>query len=156
MKKSTKIVSITILIILMISIFSSVYAATCPTCKGSRIQPHSNMNCPRCGGTGRVSETTRSGTTGRIDTDNFKPGELTGSDYEEAFGMTSTIVGALTTVGIVIAVSGIIILGLKYMMGSVEQKADYKKTMVPYLVGCILIFCTSTIVSIIYRLASQL
>lgn len=93
---------------------------------------------------------------GKIATNNFKPGELTADDYDEAFNMASTIVGALTTVGIVIAVVGIIILGLKYMMGSVEQKADYKKTMIPYLVGCILIFSISTIVSIIYNLVSQL
>lgn len=92
----------------------------------------------------------------QIVTDNYKPGELTTADYQTAFNMASTIVGALTTVGTVIAVVGIIILGLKYMMGSVEQKADYKKTMIPYLVGCILIFCISTIVSIIYNLASQL
>lgn len=92
----------------------------------------------------------------KIATNNFKPGELTGDDYDVAFNMASTIVGALTTVGIVVAVVGIIILGLKYMMGSVEQKADYKKTMIPYLVGCILIFCISTIVSIIYNLVSQL
>ena len=94
--------------------------------------------------------------SGEIITNNFKPGELTGDDYDEAFNMASTIVGALTTVGIVVAVVGIIILGLKYMMGSVEQKADYKKTMIPYLVGCILIFSISTIVSIIYSLVSQL
>ena len=93
---------------------------------------------------------------GKISTNNFKPSELTADDYDEAFNMASTIVGALTTVGIVIAVVGIIILGLKYMMGSVEQKADYKKTMIPYLVGCILIFSISTIVSIIYNLVSQL
>ncbi len=92
----------------------------------------------------------------QIVTDNYKPRELTTADYQTAFNMASTIVGALTTVGTVIAVVGIIILGLKYMMGSVEQKADYKKTMIPYLVGCILIFCISTIVSIIYKLASQL
>lgn len=150
-KKSTKIVSIVILMLLIFTIFSSVYAATCPTCKGSGLQPHSNVNCQRCSGTGKVR-----GATGTIDTDNFKPGELTDSDYEEAFSMTATIVGAITTVGVVVAVVGIVILGIKYMMGSVEQKADYKKTMIPYLVGCILIFCTSTIVSIIYRLASQL
>lgn len=93
---------------------------------------------------------------GKISTNNFKPSELTGDDYETAFNMASTIVGALTTVGIVVAVVGIIILGLKYMMGSVEQKADYKKTMIPYLVGCVLIFCISTIVSIIYGLVAQL
>ena len=95
-------------------------------------------------------------TQGSIDTDKFKPDELTGDDYDAAFNMASTIVGALTTVGVVIAVVGIIILGLKYMMGSVEQKAEYKKTMIPYLIGCIFIFCISTIVSIIYKLASQL
>ncbi len=93
---------------------------------------------------------------GKVDTNSFKPGELTEDDYKEAFNMTSTIVGAITTVGVVIAVVGIIVLGLKYMMGTIQEKAEYKKTMIPYLVGCILIFCASTIVSIIYGLVSQL
>lgn len=93
---------------------------------------------------------------GRVDTNSFKPGELTEDDYSEAFNMTATVVGALTTVGIVVAIVGIIILGLKYMMGTIQEKAEYKKTMIPYLIGCILIFCASTIVSIIYGLVTQL
>lgn len=96
------------------------------------------------------------GTTGKIITDNYKPSDLTDSDYESAFDKATTIVGALTTVGTVVAVIGIIILGIKYMMGSVEEKAEYKKTMIPYIIGCIFIFAISRIVSIIYSLASQM
>lgn len=35
------------------------------------------------------------------------------------------------------------IIGIKYMTGSLEEKANYKKTMVPYLVGCVILFRSS-------------
>ena len=40
------------------------------------------------------------------------------------------------------------------MMGSAEEKAEYKKTMIPYLVGAILIFAASNLASMIYGFAS--
>lgn len=89
-----------------------------------------------------------------IDTDSYKPGDLTG--YDTAINKAATIVEVLRTVGIVVAVVGIMILGVKYMMGTVEQKAEYKKTMIPYIIGCMFIFAIGTIVSIIYNIASQL
>ena len=93
---------------------------------------------------------------GTIDTDNFKPPELTESDYGTAFEITGKIVESITIIGVAIAIVGVIILGIKYMMGSVEEKAEYKKTMWPYLVGCLFIFAISTIVSIIFELATKL
>lgn len=90
-----------------------------------------------------------------VDTDLYKPKDLTSSDYDKAFEMTGTIVNGLTLIGTVVAVIGIMILGIKYMMGSVEQKAEYKKTMIPYVVGCVLIFAITRIVSIIYSVVSQ-
>ena len=90
-----------------------------------------------------------------IDTDKYKPSDLTEDDYKTAFEMGGTIVNVLSTVGTVIAVAGIMILGIKYMMGSIEEKAEYKKTMIPYLVGCILIFCIPKIVSIIYGIVAE-
>ena len=95
------------------------------------------------------------GVTGKVITSTYKPGALTGSDYDTAFEMAGTIVGVLKTVGTVIAVVGIMILGIKYMLGSVEQKAEYKKTMIPYIVGCIFIFAIGQIVSVIYTLVEQ-
>lgn len=91
-----------------------------------------------------------------IDTDKYKPGDLTEDDYKTAFEMGGTIVNVLSTVGTVIAVAGIMILGIKYMMGSIEEKAEYKKTMIPYLVGCIFIFCIPKIVSIIYSIVKEI
>lgn len=96
------------------------------------------------------------GVTGKIITGQYKPGELTQDDYGRAFELGGTIVSALTTVGLVVAVVGIMIIGIKYMLGSVEQKAEYKKTMIPYIVGCIFIFAISTIISIIYNVATQI
>ena len=39
------------------------------------------------------------------------------------------------------------------MMGSASEKAEYKKTMIPYLVGAILIFAASTIANVVYQFA---
>ncbi len=40
------------------------------------------------------------------------------------------------------------------MIGSAEEKAEYKKTMIPYIIGAILIFASTTIVNIVYNLAT--
>ena len=57
----------------------------------------------------------------------------------------STILSAVTSVGMILAVIIIAVLGVKYMMGSTEEKAEYKKTMIPYLVGAVLVFGASAI-----------
>lgn len=61
------------------------------------------------------------------------------------------IANILTTIGIVIAVIVILILGIKYMMGSASEKAEYKKTMIPYLVGAVLILGGSAIVKLVFN-----
>lgn len=53
------------------------------------------------------------------------------------------IVGILQTVGIVLSVIILIVIGIKYMMGSAEEKAEYKKTFMPYIIGAALIFAAS-------------
>ncbi len=67
-----------------------------------------------------------------------------------------TVVTIMQTVGIVVAVVVLLVLGIKYMMGSAEEKAEYKKTMIPYVVGAILIFAATTIVNVVYQLANGL
>ena len=61
------------------------------------------------------------------------------------------IVGVIKVIGIIVSVAILIVLGIKYMMGSAEEKATYKKTLVPYLVGAILIFAASTLADTIYN-----
>ncbi len=61
------------------------------------------------------------------------------------------ILGWLSVVGIVISVIAIAVIGLKYMLGSVEERADYKKTMISYIIGVMLIATVTTLPTIIYN-----
>ncbi len=65
--------------------------------------------------------------------------------------MANRIVGALTYGGMALAVIMLIVIGIKYMVGSAEEKAEYKKTLVPYVVGAILIFAASIIANFVYN-----
>lgn len=78
---------------------------------------------------------------------------------EEMPQNVTDVISLITTVfqviGIAIAVIMIIVIGIKYMVGSVEQKANYKKSMVPYIVGAVLVFSTATIVKLVASLTSS-
>lgn len=86
-------------------------------------------------------------------------GDLTGKINSEAQGQVTDIgnqiIGILTTVGVVVAVVVLLILGIKYMMGSASEKAEYKKTMIPYIVGAVLIFAGTSLVRVIYSLSTS-
>lgn len=74
-------------------------------------------------------------------------------------GLTSlggNIVAIVQVVGIVIAVIVILVIGIKYLVASPEGKAEYKKTMIPYLVGAVLIFAGTTIVNVVYQVVTGL
>lgn len=62
------------------------------------------------------------------------------------------ILGYINAIGVVISVIVLIVLGLKYLLGSVEEKAEYKKTMIGYLIGALMLFSTTTIANILYNI----
>ena len=66
----------------------------------------------------------------------------------------NNIVKILQTVGVVLSVIILIVLGIKYMMGSAEEKAEYKKSMMPYVIGAALIFAASALAQVIYNFFS--
>ncbi len=66
------------------------------------------------------------------------------------------IISIITTVGSIISVVALIALGIKYMMGSAEEKAEYKKTLLPYFIGATILFGCSVIAGIIYNIAIDL
>lgn len=70
----------------------------------------------------------------------------------DSFGQN--VVSIISTVGSIAAVIVLVVLGIKYMMGSAEEKAEYKKTMIPYIIGAVLVFAASTIASVIFSFAS--
>ncbi len=86
------------------------------------------------------------------------PGEITGTAVDDGSitSIAGTVIGTLQIIGVVIAVIILIVIGLKYMTGSIEEKAEYKKTMIPYVVGAILIFAASALANLIYDFATQI
>lgn len=86
--------------------------------------------------------------------DTITPSGVTASSTEadediKKFG--GKILSAVTTTGVVLSVIVLSVLGIKYMIGSAEEKAEYKKTLMPYIVGAALIFGASTIATIVYN-----
>lgn len=60
------------------------------------------------------------------------------------------ILGVVQIIGIIVSVASISIIGIKFMLGSVEEKAQYKQTLLPWLIGAIMIFAITTIPTMIY------
>lgn len=87
-------------------------------------------------------------------------GKLTGESStvktDNITNLGNSIIAVVRIVGVVVAVVILLILGIKYMMGSAEEKADYKKSMIPYLVGAVLIFASTAIVGVVYDMAISL
>ncbi len=59
------------------------------------------------------------------------------------------ILGFIRDTGMIVSVVALSIIGLKYMITSPQEKADYKKEMIPFIVGCTLIGSITAILKII-------
>lgn len=68
----------------------------------------------------------------------------------------SKVLTIITNIGMVLAILMVAIMGIKYMLGSVEEKSDYKKDMIPYLVGSCLLFGILTIVKILQQIGESI
>lgn len=75
-----------------------------------------------------------------------------GSDTAE---IGNNILGIIQIVGTLITFGVLMILGIKYMMGSVEEKAEYKRSMLPYIIGVVLLFCAVNITAAIYDVVTE-
>ena len=93
---------------------------------------------------------------GSINPDHYKPPTLTTDDAQPAMNKIKPIIGVITTIGIIASVITLIILGIKYMVGSIEEKAEYKKSMIPYLIGAFFVFSVSTVVTFIMNMSNNL
>lgn len=66
------------------------------------------------------------------------------------------IFGALRIIGTTLSVIILIVIGIKYMLGSAEEKADYKKSLIPYLLGTFFIFATTALPQLIYEIVQSI
>lgn len=69
---------------------------------------------------------------------------------------SNSLVNIFMAAGIIIAVVYIGILGIKYMFGAVEEKAEIKETLIPFIVGCVVVFGAFTIWKLIIVIGSNI
>lgn len=89
------------------------------------------------------------------DPDAWAPGAMTetSTHFEP---IVKNVLGVINAVGVVISVVVLMAIGIKYMMGSVEEKAEYKKTMMGYAIGALMLFSLTTIPNILYTIGTSI
>lgn len=87
----------------------------------------------------------------------YKPNSA--KDASNANGLAkigNTIIGVLQIIGSILSVAVLAVMGIKYMIGSVEEKAEYKKSMGPYIIGAVMVFAITNLLSIVVNIATDI
>ena len=95
--------------------------------------------------------------------DIYTPDEFLNTDNKVSYKGTTNIkkaggkiTGIIQIVGTVSSIVILTVLGIKYIMGSAEERAEYKKTLFPYFIGAIFVFGATNLAQVVYTWASTL
>lgn len=145
MKKIFKIAIILILAIMIQIQFNFVYANGLGQDKLDDIEKRDD------------SSSTSKDWSGGYDVNQFDPSKDTTPD--STYGLQAigkSIASVIRNIGIVIAVISLMIIGLRTMVGSMEEKAAYKQSLPGYLLGVFMVVAISCLPSIIYEIMKSL
>ncbi len=87
-----------------------------------------------------------------IDPDTYKPNEI--SNGGKLATMGNKIIGGIQYMGSITSVAVLVVIGIKYIIGSTEERAEYKETMFPYVIGALMVFAITRVLSIIENIFS--
>ncbi len=79
---------------------------------------------------------------------------ITDQSSNKVMDMGNKIIGAIQLIGSIVSVLTLVVLGIKYMAGSVEERAEYKKTMMPYIIGAVMVFAITNLLKILENVIS--
>lgn len=69
--------------------------------------------------------------------------------------LASTVYNLVLMAGATISAIYIIILGIKYMLSSTEDRADIKKRLIPFVIGVALFFGSNLFINLLIAIAAQ-
>lgn len=116
MKKISRVISVIMVILMLLSISTNVFAAV------------------------------------GVDPSNKWTGNSNAIDDGQVVSFMDSLINIVAVVGSAVAIIALIVLGIKYMMGSAEEKAEYKKTLLPYVIGAVMVFGASMLTGFIYNM----
>lgn len=89
---------------------------------------------------------------GEINTEDFA-GIYTKDGVSDLDTKTGKILNIVQIAGTAISLVALLVLGMKYMLSSPNDKATIKEKLVPYVIGVIIFFAASNLVTIVLKFA---
>lgn len=88
----------------------------------------------------------------QINPNTYKPDELQESDVAEFEKFGGAVGSVIQIVGTMVSVGTMMIIGIRYVVASADEKAEYRERMLPYFIGAVLLFGASNVVNIIFEI----
>ncbi|MBR6504215.1 MAG: hypothetical protein IKT41_00585 [Clostridia bacterium] len=92
----------------------------------------------------------------QIEKFNPKKDPIKDGDWDAFAKKAGIVLGFVRNIGAIVSVLGIAVLGLRYMWGSLEQKANYKETMFPFIIGIAMTVGVTVIITIVQSVAEKI
>lgn len=74
------------------------------------------------------------------------------ANTEDIMNVTGKVMGLIRNVAVIIGVIILMVIGVKFMLGSAEEKAEYKKSLMPLVVGIVIVMAATSIMSLIFSI----
>ena len=81
--------------------------------------------------------------------------DISGNDIDSVSSLAKNIWSTVAVVLQILAVAAVVVAGVRYMFASADQKADIKKQTVILIVGAVLVFGATTILSFVSSMANS-
>ena len=78
-----------------------------------------------------------------------------GTENSHLLNAGNKVIGIVYVVASIASVGILMVVGIKYMMSSPEDRASIKSRAIPYVVGAIMVFAAVNIIRMIYTFATQ-
>ncbi len=91
----------------------------------------------------------------QIPTDKYSSSGPSASDVKDMYAFGGSIAGVIQIAGTIVSAGALIIIGIRYVIASADEKAEYRERMIPFVIGAILLFGASNLVNIIYKMFSN-
>lgn len=76
------------------------------------------------------------------------------TDVKDMYKFGGSVAGVIQIVGTAVSAGAMIIIGIRYLVASADEKAEYRERMIPYFIGAVLLFGASNVVKILYKIFS--
>jgi len=88
----------------------------------------------------------------QINPGDYKSNGPSATEVKDMYNFGGSVAGVIQIAGTIVSAGAMIIIGIRYVIASADEKAEYKERMYPYFIGAVLLFGASNIVKILYNI----